>query len=453
MALNRIKEFIAHRSAAKLVRARARSLAWALVIALCVLLAFSAPSGATPIYSIVYSFTGSNGTTAFDGEIPLGGVIADSSTGNLYGTTALGGANGAGTVFQLTPPATSGSPWTESVLFSFDGLNTTGGNPVAALLENIDGTLYGTVLNGFTDAQGGVFALTPPAIAGGSWTESVLHVFAANGSDGLAPTANLIFGSNGSFLLGTTSAGGTSGLGTAFGLNPQSVSLDERVIHSFTGSPDGQSPANGLVLGFRSLYFGTTPFGGTGTACLGGCGTVFALAPPSGKRRNWGQQVIYSFTRGADGYLPLAGLVADSSGILYGTAAGGGNGAGTVFSLTPPSRSQRQWTETTLYSFLPTSDGDAPEVGSLVIGDGGVLYGTTIGGGGVLGTVFSLTPPTTPGGQWTEAILHRFTGGSDGAQPLGGLFLFNNTIYGVTQFGGGSRNCPTGCGTVFQVTL
>ena len=454
MASVRKKEFVPRQSVVNFVGRRARSTMWALLISASVLLGFSIPSHAASTYAVIYSFIGTDTVTQFDGDLPMAGVVADSS-GNLYGTTEVGGANDAGTVFQLTPPATSGAPWTETILFSFNGSTGTGANPFASLLASKKVTLYGTVTNGFTNAAGGVFSLTPPATTGGAWTETVPHVFATGGTDGLTPTANLIPGPLG-LAFGTTSAGGTSGLGAVFALKRPTTaggSWAEKVIHSFTGGPDGQAPASSLLAAGRLMY-GTTPFGGAGTACNNGCGSVFALATPSSPGGPWTERVIYSFTAGSDGFKPSAALTIDKTGTIYGTAGGGAFGAGTVFSLTPPSSGHSAWTENTLYSFAGNSDGSDPDVGGLVIGSGGVLYGTTIGGGTEdFGTVFSLTPPATAGGLWTKTILHSFADGTDGADPLGGLLLSNGTLYGVTLFGGGSANCPTGCGTVFQVTL
>ena len=140
--------------------------------------------------------------------------------GNLYGTTIGGGASDAGTVFELMPPASHGGPWTETVMHAFTG-GSDGGYPFGSLIAD-QGNLYGTTFSGGASKAGTVFELTPPAAAGGTWTETVLHAF-TGGSDGGYPYAGLIAGKGildttifG--LYGTTFAGGASDGGTVFEL-------------------------------------------------------------------------------------------------------------------------------------------------------------------------------------------------------------------------------------------
>ena len=164
-------------------------------------------------------------------------------------------------------------------------------------------------------------------------------------------------------------------------------------------------------------------------------------------------KTLYSFTGGSDGGDPRAGVVIGKGGVLYGTAETGGVGGGTVFQLTPPASPGGAWTETVLYDFSPPgSDGGYPWA-TVTVGSGGVLYGTTFGGGtgpacsGGCGTVFSLTPPASPGGAWTETVLHSFTGGSDGERPTAGVVIGSGSVlYGTTSSGGTS-----GYGTVFAL--
>lgn len=135
------------------------------------------------------------------------------------------------------------------------------------------------------------------------------------------------------------------------------------------------------------------------------------------------ESVVYSFAGGNDGAGPEAGLIVDQNGVFYGTTAAGGGtgcapqsaGCGTAFSLTPPATPGGTWTETVLHSFVGEPDGAAPKA-ALLAGKGGVLYGATSSGGASnAGIVFELTPPSTPGGPWTESILYSFTGGVDGS--------------------------------------
>ena len=164
---------------------------------------------------------------------------------------------------------------------------------------------------------------------------------------------------------------------------------------------------------------------------------------------------LHTFVNGAsDGIVPQ-GVAVGSGGVIYGTTArGGASGYGTVFSLTPPAVGlSGAWTETVLYSFTGRSDGGGPL--SVAIGKDGVLYGTTAAGGtgtatcaGGCGTVFSLTPPASAGGAWTKATLYRFTGGSDGWGPDGGVFITKGgLLLGATEFGGSCQFC----GTVFAL--
>jgi hypothetical protein len=171
------------------------------------------------------------------------------------------------------------------------------------------------------------------------------------------------------------------------------------------------------------------------------------------------EAVLYTFVGGTDGSSPIAPLLADPSGNLFGTTIGGGagcepEGCGTVFELFPSSSGG--WTESVLYRFQGGTDGVFP-YGSLVMDAEGNLFGTTSQGGsediscsfgqGGCGTVFELSPPA-PGGQWTETLLYRFQGGdSDGALPMGTLVSDRaGNLFGTTQAGG-----RLNCGSVFEL--
>ncbi len=153
---------------------------------------------------------------------------------------------------------------------------------------------------------------------------------------------------------------------------------------------------------------------------------------------------IYNFIGGSDGESPGAPLIIGSGGVLYGTTQNGGTGnVGTVFSLTPPAVPGGAWTHTVLYSFQDSSsDGGRPNT-RLIIGSGGVLYRTTYGGGSLgYGTVFSLTPPQSPGGAWTEAMIHSF--GSSNPDGKNSGWFDDGQLYGVlvgaTRSGGGNSD-------------
>jgi uncharacterized repeat protein (TIGR03803 family) len=331
--------------------------------------------------TVLYGFTGSDGTNPAAGLNPVAGLIADAA-GNLYGTTEFGGgasgcSGGCGTVFKVTPSGT------ETVLHSFTGSD--GASPVAGLIADAAGNLYGTTeLGGGTiGCSGGcgtVFKVTPKGV------ESVLYSF-KGGSDGANPFAALIADAAGN-LYGTTFFGGASGKGTVFKLTPSGA---ESVLYSFTGENDGANPLTGLIADAAGNFYGMTNNGGTGMY-----GTVFKLTP-KGKLT-----VLHSFAGGTDGAFPgLGSLIADVSGNLYGMTVEGGvggtpacfaNGAigcGTVFKLTPSG------TETVLYSFTGGSDGGFPHAGltaALIPDTAGKLYGMTINGGGPAsgGTVFEI---------------------------------------------------------------
>jgi uncharacterized repeat protein (TIGR03803 family) len=167
--------------------------------------------------------------------------------------------------------------------------------------------------------------------------------------------------------------------------------------------------------------------------------------------------VIYSFTGGADGSTPYAGLTMDAVGNLYGTTLAGAAGHGTVFKL---AKAGSGWTFTTLYSFAGGTDGAGPRA-KVIIGSDGNLYGETFAGGGSAcggrgcGTIFTVRK-VCPGPicHWTEAVLYRFTGGTDGGEPTGGLlFDRSGNLYGTTEIGGKPHGCGNiGCGTVFKMT-
>ena len=197
---------------------------------------------------MLHSFTDGN-----DGGYPYVRLIKDAA-GNLYGTTASGGADGAGTVFRLAPDGT------ETILYSFTG-GSDGSNPVAGLIKDAKDNLYGTTFAGGTNNAGAVFKLAPDG------TETVLHSF-TGGKDGINPYARLIKDAAGNFY-GTTYAGGADGAGTVFKVAPGGT---ETILHSFTGGSDGSNPVAGLIANKKGHLFGTTQLGGAD-----GSGTVFEL--------------------------------------------------------------------------------------------------------------------------------------------------------------------------------
>jgi len=271
-------------------------------------------------------------------------------------------------------------------------------------------------------------------------TEKLLHSFNPNGSDGLIPYAGLIFDGSGN-LYGTTEYGGSEGAGTVFELTPSANGTwTEKVLHSFGKGLDGVIPIAGVIFGANGHLYGTTYAGGSE-----GVGTVFELTPSA--NGTWTEKVLHSFGEGEDGATPEAGLVFDESGNLYGTTTlGGAYGDGTVFELTPSANGT--WTETVLHSFKPNGHNPLyPEAGLIFDGIGN-LYGTTYGGGAYSnGTVFELTSGANE--TRTVRVLHSFQfNGKDGFVPEAGLiFDLTGDLYGTTTEGGTYDN-----GTVFELT-
>jgi uncharacterized repeat protein (TIGR03803 family) len=360
-------------------------------------------------------------------------ALSFDADGNLYGTSYDGGSNDLGTVFQLIP-AGNGS-WTESVLFNFNLNASDGAYPSASLISDAAGNFYGTTAWGGTYDAGTVFEISPNG--SGGWTEKLLHIFRYNGhgSDGANPNASLILDGNGN-LYGTTTNGGSSGIGTVFEMSPDgSGGWTERVLHNFALG-DGWSPYAGVTFDGLGNLYGTTAGGGRNQE-----GTVFELSPQ--QDGSWTEKVLHNFNFN-DGAYPQAGLIFDGGGNLYGTTAGGGRG-GTVFEMSP--NGSGGWTEKVLHYFtLYSSDGADPYAG-LIFDGGGNLYGTTEQGGDYgVGTVFELTPDGSGG--WTEKKLHNFGNSDDGAYPYAGLiFDGGGNLYGTTEQGG-----DYGVGTVFELT-
>jgi uncharacterized repeat protein (TIGR03803 family) len=436
-----------------------RQYLWGSALAIALLASTSALAQTTPTFTTLHAFvdpSGSNNIT--DGAFPFAGLISAAS-GAFYGTTPLGGHSNEGTVFELLPPATAGGAWTETVLYSFKGsgvipgqqvIGNDGALPYGGLIADASGALYGVTVNGGVYGYGAVYKVTPPALAGGAWTETVLYSF-SGGGDGGYPYGALASDASGA-VYGTTSMGGTSNYGTVFQLTPPTVAggtWTEAVLHSFSFT-DGAYPYTGLTSDASGALYGTTIDGGTLAGGAYGAGIVFQLRPPALAGGNWTETVLHVFTEaGGDGGRPVyAGLALDASGAVYGTTDVATSGPGIVYKLTPPAVAGGNWTETVLYSFTGGSDEGDPQAG-VILDAAGNVYGTTEGGSATqLGTIFKLAPPATAGGAWTETVLHTFTG-SDGALPMAGLVAdASGALYGMTQEGGSG-----GAGTAFQLTL
>jgi uncharacterized repeat protein (TIGR03803 family) len=351
-------------------------------------------------FHIIHPF----GRATKDGANPAADLI--DVKGTLYGTTVNGGgSNNRGTVFSIT---TSGE---EKVLHRFGGTYD-GDYPVSALL-NVNGTLYGTTSAGGNDYGGAIFKIMP------SGTEAVLHSFTYLGNGN--PRAALI--NVGDTLYGTTAGLEGYWCGEVFSIT---TGGKFKILHSFGKGSDGCSPLAPL-LNVNGTLYGTTSTGGNEEAG----GTVFTIST-TGK-----YQRLYNFgTNPNDGAKPAAALI-NVQGTLYGTTTEGGDGSGTVFSITTDG------SEKVVHSFSG-SDGRGPAAALKNVK--GILYGTTqVGGANNLGTVFSLTK------SGEEKVLHSFAKG-EGVNPAAGVIAVNGTLYGTTYGAFPGRLPKRSFGNVFSLT-
>jgi uncharacterized repeat protein (TIGR03803 family) len=402
--------------------------------------------------TVLYNFN----PAIHDGVGPQGSLILDAS-GNLYGTTYIGGIHSCGgvafycgTAFELSPAKDGG--WTEKVIHNF-GNGTDGYGPSAGMVFDSVGNLYGTTYQGGAYGYGTVFELSPTV--GGGWSERVLHHFNYDGKDGINPVAALILDGAGN-LYGTTLGGGTSDGGSIFELiRAADGNFTEKILHSFAfNGADGVNPYGALVADSSGNFFSTTSGGG-----LYGWGIVFELSPATG---GWTEKILHDFNyNGEDSVQPTSGLALDAAGNLYGSAAGGVYNWGAIFELSPGKNGR--WTENILHNFnLKAEDGSNP-AGAVTIDASGHLYGSTLSGGlYTYGTVFELTPELSraEGGAYSEKILHNFSGtlksgaldGTDGREPESALTLDGaGNLYGTT-YQGGAFGGAFGYGTVFEIT-
>lgn len=354
-----------------------------------------APDGT---FALVYEFKGED-----DGNSPTSPLVLDAA-GNLYGVASSGGAGAYGTVFKVAPDGSF------TLLRSLSLLSPNGG-----LALDASGNIFGTTQRGGDSGYGSVFELSRT-------DRSYVDIHSFHGIDGLTPVGDLLLGETGE-LYGTSLGGGEFSRGTAFKLGTDGTYT---VLHGFGGPVpgDGLMPVAGLAADGNGNLYGTTPQGGP----IGG-GTLFKL------EANGGYTVLHGFSFGpGDGTIPLAGVVADGSGNLFGTTSqGGAFGVGVVF------RFASDGTYSLLHNFTG-SDGSKP-LGALILDSSGNLFGTTSAGGASgLGNLFKLAP------DGTFTSLHDFAQ-AEGATPKAGLVLdVDGSLYGTTSRGGSSDR-----GTVFKL--
>jgi hypothetical protein len=379
--------------------------------------------GGTWTKTIIFSFNGADGALPSQpyedapGPRPIFGA-----NGALYGTTENGGQYDSaagdlgGTVFELTPPSSTGAAWTETALYSFQNNPQAPHAPYGGLLLTSTGALLGTTFTNFfsyqTFEQGGTaFELIPPAESGASWTLNNLIDF-LTADIGMDPAAGVM--ASGGSLYGTLSNAAFT-CGSVYELSPPTSpggAWSGQAIYTFGGPPGPCFSIAPLTVGPGGVLYGTTYIGGSGSpsctpSIFSGCGTVFQLTPPM-PGGTWTESVLYSFTAsGGDGAFPAAGVILGKNGVLYGTTTYGGSatsgsscnsgagatGCGTVFQLTPPAVAGGPWTETILHSFTG-QNGDGSIPGPLTLSPKGVLFGPARSGGGTdgAGTIFALVP-------------------------------------------------------------
>ena len=393
------------------------------------------------------------GSGPSDGANPITGVTIDGH-GNLYGTAQSGGhvggpcGNGCGTVFELKRV---GSGFLYNPLYSFQGGND-GAEPETALTIGPNGSLYGTTIyGGGSGNYGTVFNLKPsPTFCQTTscpWRET--QILDLNGFEGGEAFGQLTFDASGN-IYGTAASGGSGGQGVVFELSPSNGNWTENILYSFTVGRNGggYQPLAGVIFDRAGNIYGTSQWGSQG-----GYGAVYQLTPNGD---SWTETTLYSFTGGNDGGRPNAKLLMDAAGNLYGTTpwVPETNNPGTVFELTP---SGGGWTYHLLYSFPMAAEG-AGGVGSLAMDHAGNLYGTASFEGNQgcyygCGIIYELSPSANG---WSYTELYDFTGGTDGYYPYSGVVLDSDgNLYGTAQYGGSGADCLNGagsCGTVWELS-
>jgi uncharacterized repeat protein (TIGR03803 family) len=430
------------------------------IILAAALLLFAACHLSAQHYQVLHSFSGYPDDAAFS----VSRLVMDEH-GNLYGTSPGGGAGeggycygeGCGTVFELSPNGNGG--WAASVLYSFcsiynNGLCLDGGSSDAGLIIDSAGNLYGTTVGGGAQNNtvcensgaagcGTVFKVSPPAIPGGTWSESVLYSFCAdeaNGTclDGWSPQAPVTLDYEGNLYGTADGGGGHESAGVVFELSPGADGWNETVLYNFcslgqgAACPDGDFPyLAGVTFDKSGNLYGTTFDGGTKDTA--GEGVVYRLSPGSG---TWKESVLTVFPLPGQLYgYPSGGVTFDPAGNLYGSFEGPNGG---VFRL------NRKSGKRNFFAFNG-SDGEQPIGGVTLDPKHGVLYGTNSGASGGTGNIYQIDA------QGKETVLYQFCSQpncADGYLPWATLIMDKSgNLYGTTEFGG-----EYGQGVVFELT-
>jgi len=410
----------------------------------------------------IYSFCAQQNCT--DGQLPLGGVLADPSA-NLFGTASTGGAHNGGTVYELVANAKK-THWTYLPLYDFCAAQdcADGDQPQGSLIRDNDGDLYGVTTKGGAKDEGSVFELVPNS-GRTSWTLVTLYSFCAEADcgDGAEPATKLTYAGDAaglpydpsSPLFGTATLGGAGGYGAAFEIAHVRAHPKYKVLYSFCTSgnfscAEATYPnqpyldANGDLFGLDCCQGGPDQFG-----------AAWELVPAA--HGNYKEHTIFQFdgdSPSTTGEAPESGFVQGASGLLYSVTSNGGYKHGTeysgvLFSLQLNGKSPA--TEKILYGFCSLDgcpDGKAPVNSTPVIDTHGALFGTAIHGGyrndigdQGAGVIYRF--------KGVYSVLYSFcpdSGCADGAYPSNVVLDASGDLFGTTEQGG-----QFGRGTVFEM--
>jgi len=413
----------------------------------------------------LYNFTGG---ADGDGPSVLikgpGGVYYGITTlGGLVNCENGSTPEGCGVVFQLTPPAKKTGAWTETVLYSFTG-GSDGGTPVGLVLGKDGKTLFGTTFGYQNNDEGGgvIFQLSPPATKGGAWTETVLHYFVyglvtATNNDGGDPESSPIVGPDGT-LYGTTLEGGPSiagcptdrgGCGTVWQLKPPYAAADYSLVYGFQGGSDGSDDPRSVAITKQGTLVGVNGRGGAN-----GAGYFYQLTPPAKTAppgTQWLETKVFSFDSTLPGYGNSPPHVAANGEVFDTGATGGIGGHGEVYYFLAGKNAAAG---PVVFAPFNGSNGGDP-VGlippPITVGGHSTLFGATDSDGATAGGADSGCGTVwggydLSGGGTTAYTLYVFQCGTDGAAPQGVVGGPKGTLLGVTTAGGAS-----GAGTIFQI--
>jgi uncharacterized repeat protein (TIGR03803 family) len=377
-----------------------------------------------------------------DGQNPSGPIATDKS-GDLFGTTETGGATNLGTVFEVSPPASGQTSWTEKILWDFD--KKQGAYfPQYGLVSDRRGDLYGTTPGYARNECGTVFRVFQGA--GGRHAQILWKFGGSTVNDGCHPSTALIVGANRVLYGVTTGAGNPNNQGTVFSVTPPSDGSGkwtETILAQLANSGVGAYTNAQLVRDGAGNLYGTSQ-GETGIA------SIWELSPPTGGLTDWTLKQLWTLPKNF-GFPSNGPLALDASGALYGTAGGGKYNAGIVYKLAPPRDGGTTWTATILWSIVGGSGGGNPTSGPVFAPDGGLIVPTlqyNSQGYETNSEILKLMPPAGSGTRWVPQLLWDFDGDANGIDSeLPPLARSDGRVFGTTFMDSG-----VGFGTVWELT-